>query len=55
MDDGTRPFPAPIRMRNGDLMIPVYDLNTGAAYGPWPCTWDGSSRRLTLYSMWRVE
>ncbi len=55
VDDGTRPFPAPIRMRNGDLMIPVYDLNTGAAYGPWPCTWDGSSRRLTLYSMWRVE
>ncbi len=55
VDDGTRPFPAPIRMRNGDLMIPVYDLNTGAAYGPWPCTWDGSNRRLTLYSMWRVE
>ena len=45
-------LPAPVHMAYGRPMIPVFDLNTGAACGPWACSWDGSARRLTIYTPW---
>lgn len=62
IDGETRTFPAPARMKNGlaipdqvsnaSLMIPVFDLNTGTACGPWGVQWNGAARTLTIPAVW---
>ena len=65
IDGNARTFPAPVRLRNGglaipgqlwnvSLMVPIYDLNTGTACGPWDVQWDKASRTLTLPAVWPV-
>ena len=62
IDGETRTFPAPAHMKNGlaipgqvsnvCLMIPVFDLNTGTACGPWEVQWDANTRTLTIPAVW---
>ena len=47
-----RTFPAPVRLRNGSLMIPLFDLNAGTVSGPWDVQWDETSRTLTIPAVW---
>ena len=41
-------FPAPVRMWNGELMIPVFDLNAGTSCGLWDIQWDEAARTLVI-------
>jgi len=48
-------FPSPVRMRNGNLMIPIYNLNNGTPCGPWEVSWEDTARTLTIPAVWPVE
>lgn len=52
IDGSPRTFPAPVRMRNGNLLIPLYDLDSGTPCGPWTVSWEGTSRTLSIPAVW---